>query len=56
MPQFSHLIFDLDGTLVNSKAGLYNSLIYMLDQMGMTIDRFEFADLKVRKNPFAVSF
>jgi len=51
MPQFSHLIFDLDGTLVNSKAGLYNSLIYMLDQMGMTIDRFEFVDLNQMIGP-----
>ena len=45
MPLFSHLIFDLDGTLVNSKVGLYNSLTHMLDQMELTIDRFEHVDL-----------
>jgi len=45
MPLFLHLIFDLDGTLVNSKVGLYNSLIHMLDRMGLTIDRFAHVDL-----------
>ncbi|WP_423129540.1 HAD hydrolase-like protein [Gaoshiqia sp. Z1-71] len=33
MTTYSHLIFDLDGTLINSKTGLYNSLSYMLSEM-----------------------
>jgi phosphoglycolate phosphatase len=38
MINFSHLIFDLDGTLVNSRLGLHNSLNYMLRQMGIEPD------------------
>ena len=38
MPNFTHLIFDLDGTLLNSKLGLSNSLNYMYQQMGLNID------------------
>jgi phosphoglycolate phosphatase len=38
MPNFSHIIFDLDGTLVNSKIGLFNSLNYMLRQMSIEMD------------------
>ena len=38
MPDFSHLIFDLDGTLLNSKLGIGNSLDYMFAQMGIDVD------------------
>ena len=44
MPNFSHIIFDLDGTLVNSKIGLFNSLNYMLRQMSIEIDCSTFVD------------
>ncbi len=44
MPLFSHLIFDMDGTLVNSKPGLYNSLKYMLDRMGLDISNADISD------------
>ena len=32
------VIFDLDGTLINSKTGLSNSLDYMLEQMNIELD------------------
>jgi phosphoglycolate phosphatase len=38
MPAYSHIIFDLDGTLVNSKIGLTNSLNYMLTRMSIDMD------------------
>lgn len=38
MPKFSHLIFDLDGTLINSKIGLENSCNFMLHQMGLELN------------------
>jgi len=38
MTNFSHLIFDLDGTLINSKPGLVKSLNHMLRQMGIDLD------------------
>jgi phosphoglycolate phosphatase len=38
MTTFTHLIFDLDGTLINSKIGLHNSLNYMLEQMNIDLD------------------
>ncbi len=38
MIHFSHLIFDLDGTLVNSKLGLHNALNYVLDAMSLDLD------------------
>ena len=38
MSQFSHIIFDLDGTLINSKIGLENSLDHMLNQMGIKLN------------------
>ena len=33
MPNFSHILFDLDGTLTNSRLGIANSLKYALSQM-----------------------
>lgn len=33
MPQFSHVIFDLDGTLTDNTTGIRNSLIYALEHM-----------------------
>ncbi|MDO8928470.1 MAG: HAD hydrolase-like protein [Bacteroidota bacterium] len=33
MPQFSHILFDLDGTLTNPRLGIGNSLKYALRQM-----------------------
>lgn len=33
MPQFTHLLFDLDGTLTNPRLGIGNSLRYALRQM-----------------------
>ena len=33
MPQFSHIIFDLDGTLTDNTQGIGNSLKYALEQM-----------------------
>lgn len=33
MPQFSHILFDLDGTLTNPRLGISNSLKYALQQM-----------------------
>ena len=38
MSNFSHIIFDLDGTLIDSKLGLTNSLNYMLQQMAIELD------------------
>lgn len=38
MTQFSHLIFDLDGTLINSKLGINNSLDYMLSRMNVDVE------------------
>ena len=38
MPHFSHIIFDLDGTLINSQIGLENSLNHMLKQMGIELN------------------
>ena len=38
MPDFSHIIFDLDGTIINSKLGLENSLNYMLRQMSIDLN------------------
>lgn len=34
MANYSHIIFDLDGTLINSKLGIENSLNYMFSRMG----------------------
>ncbi len=44
MPRYSHIIFDLDGTLINSKIGLENSLNYMLDKMGISLDGSSIVD------------
>lgn len=44
MPDYSHIIFDLDGTLINSKVGLHNSLNYMLKQMSIDLDGAGFID------------
>jgi len=33
MPNFSHILFDLDGTLTNPRLGIGNSLRYALRQM-----------------------
>lgn len=44
MPNFFHLIFDLDGTLINSKLGLENSLNYMLEQMSIDLNGSEIID------------
>lgn len=44
MPNFSHLIFDLDGTLINSKLGLENSLNYMLNRMEIDLNGSAFID------------
>jgi phosphoglycolate phosphatase len=33
MPQFTHILFDLDGTLTNPRQGIGNSLKYALNQM-----------------------
>ena len=44
MALFSHLIFDMDGTLVNSKPGLYNSLKYMFGRMGLDIGKADISD------------
>ncbi|HKJ44139.1 MAG TPA: HAD hydrolase-like protein [Sunxiuqinia sp.] len=38
MSNFSHIIFDLDGTIINSKLGLENSLNYMLRQMSIDLN------------------
>ncbi|WP_163715563.1 HAD hydrolase-like protein [Mangrovibacterium lignilyticum] len=35
MSDFTHIIFDLDGTLIDSKPGLLNALRYVLRQMGL---------------------
>ncbi len=44
MATYSHLIFDLDGTLINSKEGLLNSLNYMLRQMGLNLNGSDIVD------------
>ena len=33
--QYRHVIFDLDGTLVRTEEGLYDSITYALEQMGV---------------------
>ena len=33
MPRFSHIIFDLDGTLTDNTAGIRNSLLYAMEHM-----------------------
>lgn len=32
---FTHLLFDLDGTLIDSKQGIFNAVNYTLDKMGI---------------------
>jgi len=32
---FTHLFFDLDGTLIDSKRGIFNAVYYTLDKMGI---------------------
>lgn len=44
MSNFTHLIFDLDGTLVNSKPGLLNALQFMLKKMGVPADGAQLID------------
>ena len=44
MSNYTHIIFDLDGTLINSKTGLYNSLTYMLNQMQLDLDGEDYID------------
>ncbi len=38
MPQFTHIIFDLDGTISDNTQGIHNSLMYALEKMH--IDEF----------------
>ncbi|WP_372776113.1 HAD hydrolase-like protein [Mangrovibacterium sp.] len=47
MALFSSIIFDLDGTLVDSKPGLQNSLAYMLSGMGLTHRAEEYISLMI---------
>ena len=35
MPYYKHVIFDLDGTLTNSKDGIINAAIYAFNKMGI---------------------
>lgn len=35
---FTHLLFDLDGTLIDSKRGIFNAVNYTLDKMGIPQD------------------
>ncbi|MFC2138376.1 HAD hydrolase-like protein [Bacteroidota bacterium] len=35
MPYYKHVIFDLDGTLTNSKTGIINAAIYAYNKMGI---------------------
>lgn len=35
---FTHLFFDLDGTLIDSKRGIFNAVHYTLDSMGIAYD------------------
>ena len=35
--RYSHLLFDLDGTLVNSEQGITNSVAYALSSFGITV-------------------
>jgi phosphoglycolate phosphatase len=44
MANFAHIIFDLDGTLVDSKPGLLNALRYVLDKTGMDLPAEEIID------------
>ncbi|PTN04811.1 HAD hydrolase-like protein [Mangrovibacterium marinum] len=44
MANFSHLIFDLDGTLVDSKPGLLNALRFVLGEMGLDLPAEELID------------
>jgi len=44
MANFSHIIFDLDGTLVDSKPGLLNGLRYVLRKMGLNFPAEEIID------------
>ncbi|HPG33487.1 MAG: HAD hydrolase-like protein [Lentimicrobiaceae bacterium] len=34
--KYTHLFFDMDGTLIDSRPGIFNSLIYALDMLGVT--------------------
>src|SRR3972149_2684556 len=36
MPTYKHIIFDLDGTLTNSRTGIVNAALYALKKMGIT--------------------
>lgn len=36
--KFQHVFFDLDGTLIDSKRGIFNSVQYALDRMQMPIE------------------
>lgn len=44
MANFSHIIFDLDGTLIDSKPGLLNGLRYVLAKMGLDYPAEEIID------------
>lgn len=44
MSNYTHIFFDLDGTLINSKIGLCNSLNYMLEQMQLDFEGADFID------------
>lgn len=35
---YTHLLFDLDGTLIDSKRGIYNAVNYTLDQLKIPMD------------------
>lgn len=39
MPHFSHVFFDLDGTLTDSAPGILNSCEYALSRLGVNIER-----------------
>ncbi len=41
MPAFTHVFFDLDGTLTDSAAGILNSCEYALDRLGLSVPREE---------------
>ena len=44
MALFSHILFDMDGTLINSKPGIYHSLQYVLTKMSLPIQAESIVD------------
>lgn len=41
MPRYTHVLFDLDGTLTDSRVGITRSVAYALRQFGIHVDNYD---------------